>query len=125
MAQIFLDNEFDKYKGFGKNATEAEQRKAMETRAVMLSVLDSFLWPHGPKLVHARSLNGGIQPQWMEAWWPNSVNEFAFVAEDDTEVSPFFYIYFKRIVMFYYYNQSNFDPSVFGVSFQRLNQSLG
>jgi len=38
-----------------------------------------------------RSVNGGIQPQWLEAWWPESLNDFVLIVEDDMEVSPLYY----------------------------------
>jgi len=41
------------------------------------------------------------------------------------EVSPFSMLISKRLLMFYYYNQSNFCPNVFGLSLHRLNKSLG
>lgn len=116
--QIYLDHGFNGARGWGQQQPW-QQNAAMKAREAMLSMLDNLTWPHGTMSIHARSLNSGIQPQWMEAWWPRDVNEFAFIAEDDTEVSPFFYIYFKKLVMFYYYNQSNFDPSIYGISFQR------
>lgn len=85
----------------------------------LLRRVDNFTWPHGEKRVHYRSQNAGIQPQWLEAWWPESVNDFAFVVEDDMQVSPVYYRYFKQLAATYYFNASNFDPRVYGISFQR------
>lgn len=96
-------------------------RAAERTRVAhaLLRRVDNFTWTHGEKVVHYRSQNAGIQPQWLEAWWPASVNDFAFVVEDDMQVSPVFYRYFKHMAATYYYNASNFDPHVYGISFQR------
>lgn len=85
----------------------------------VLSHADQFKWLHGPKEVHFRSKNAGIQGQWIEAWWPSTDDEFALVVEDDMELSPLFYRYLRSVVATYFYNPVNFDPSVFGISLQR------
>lgn len=41
--------------------------------------------------MHYRTSNAGLQAQWLEAWWPASDHEFAFVVEDDLELSPLYY----------------------------------
>ena len=73
---------------------------------------------HSLTLLH-RWQNAGLQAQWIEAWYPDNPNEMAFIVEDDLEVSPLYYTYLKRLVARYYFDPSNFDPRVFGVSFQR------
>ncbi|CAI5476057.1 unnamed protein product [Closterium sp. Yama58-4] len=92
--------------------------KRQKFRSV-LAVADSFPWQHGHKQVHVRSMNGGVQAQWMEAWWPSDSNEFAFVLEDDVAVSPLFYAYLKRMLLRYYYNHTEYDSNVYGISLQR------
>lgn len=61
----------------------------------------------------------GLQAQWLEAWWPTSDDEFAFVVEDDLELSPLFFKYLRALILNYYYNASNFSPFVYGASLQR------
>lgn len=61
----------------------------------------------------------GLQAQWLEAWWPSSDDEFAFVVEDDLEVSPLFYKFVKAVILNYYYNINSSSPSIYGVSLQR------
>jgi hypothetical protein len=85
----------------------------------ILHAVDAFRWPHGEKRVHYRAANAGLQAQWIEAWWPGSDDEFAFVVEDDLEVSPLYYRFLKRVVMRYYYDRENYSPYVFGASLQR------
>jgi hypothetical protein len=85
----------------------------------ILDFVDAFPWPHGEKRVHYRTANVGLQAQWIEAWWPGSDDEFAFVVEDDLQVSPLYYRFFKRVVMKYYYDRENYSPYVFGTSLQR------
>ncbi|KHN01469.1 hypothetical protein glysoja_009675 [Glycine soja] len=85
----------------------------------ILEFVDGFDWKFGDKVVHYRTGNVGLQAQWLEAWWPNSDHEFAFVVEDDLEVSPLYYEFVKALIMNFYYNASNYSPSIFGVSLQR------
>ncbi|CAO2203247.1 unnamed protein product [Urochloa humidicola] len=85
----------------------------------ILDFVDAFPWPHGEKRVHYRAANAGLQAQWIEAWWPGSNDEFAFVVEDDLQVSPLYYRFLKRVVMKYYYDRENYSPYVFGASLQR------
>ncbi|KAJ8765262.1 hypothetical protein K2173_011959 [Erythroxylum novogranatense] len=85
----------------------------------ILEFVDGFKWDFGNKVVHYRTTNLGLQGQWLESWWPGSDDEFAFVVEDDLEVSPVFYQFVRALISNYYYNVSNFSPSVYGVSLQR------
>lgn len=92
--------------------------KLNETRQI-LSFVDEFEWRFGEKMVHYRTANVGLQAQWLEAWWPGSDDEFAFVVEDDLEVSPLYYRFLRALISHYYYNASNFSPSIYGISLQR------
>ncbi|OWM73559.1 uncharacterized protein LOC116201428 [Punica granatum] len=85
----------------------------------ILDFVDGFKWGFGDKLVHSRTRNAGLQAQWLEAWWPSSDDEFAFVVEDDLEVSPVYYKFVRAVILNYYYNASNFSPSIYGVTLQR------
>lgn len=69
--------------------------------------------------MHYRTVNAGLQAQWLEAWWPTSDNDFVFVVEDDLEVSTLFYKFLRSFIVTYYYNSSNFSPSIYGASLQR------
>ena len=91
----------------------------LENSRKILDFVDGFRWDFGEKLVHYRTVNVGLQAQWLEAWWPSSDDEFVFVMEDDLEVSPLYYQFLKRLIENYYYNQSNFSPSIYGASLQR------
>ncbi|RZC90577.1 hypothetical protein C5167_029710 [Papaver somniferum] len=85
----------------------------------ILDFVDKFVWKFGEKFVHFRTGNVGLQAQWLESWWPSSDDEFAFVVEDDLEVSPLYYKFLKGLVVNYYYNSSNYSPSIYGASLQR------
>ncbi|KAM4084071.1 hypothetical protein ACJW30_08G105600 [Castanea mollissima] len=85
----------------------------------ILEFVDDFEWRFGEKLVHYRTGNAGLQAQWLEAWWPSSDNEFAFVVEDDLEVSPLYYRFLRSLIVNFYFNASNYSPYIFGASLQR------
>ncbi|XP_039004841.1 uncharacterized protein LOC120132065 [Hibiscus syriacus] len=85
----------------------------------VLRFVDGSEWKWGQKIFHYRTANVGFQAQWLEAWWPASDDEFAFVVEDDLELSPLYFKYLKALILNFYYNDSNFSPSVYGASLQR------
>lgn len=91
----------------------------LEESRRILEFVDRFEWKFGDKVVHYRTSNAGLQAQWLEAWWPSSEDEFAFVVEDDLQVSPLYYEFLKSVIRNYYYNSSNFSPSIYGASLQR------
>ncbi|CAA0826215.1 Unknown protein [Striga hermonthica] len=99
------------------DSVDLDQKLKLSKRIV--DFVDGFGWEFGEKLVHYRTSNAGLQAQWLEAWWPASDHEFAFVVEDDLEVSPLYYRFLKAVILNYYYNASSFSPSIFGASLQR------
>ncbi|XP_043692823.1 uncharacterized protein LOC122643246 [Telopea speciosissima] len=101
-----------------RNGSEVLSKKLEESSRI-LDFVDGFSWRFGEKFVHYRTGNVGLQAQWLEAWWPSSDDEFAFVVEDDLEVSPLYYEFLKALISNYYYNSSNFSPSIYGASLQR------
>ncbi|CAI5999746.1 unnamed protein product [Closterium sp. NIES-64] len=85
----------------------------------LMAQIDAFAWPHGPKRVMYRSQSAGVQGQWVEAWWPESLADVALMVEDHVVVSPLYYRYLKRLLARYYFRRTDFDPHVLGVSLQR------
>uniref|UniRef100_A0A5B7C562 Uncharacterized protein n=1 Tax=Davidia involucrata TaxID=16924 RepID=A0A5B7C562_DAVIN len=110
---IFIDH----FKNLDNRSLKLDQ-KLNESRRI-LDFVDGFSWKFGEKMVHYRTGNVGLQAQWLEAWWPSSDDEFAFVVEDDLEVSPLYYKFLRGLIVNYYYNASNFSPSIYGASLQR------
>ncbi|CAN0905230.1 hypothetical protein LINGRAHAP2_LOCUS23548 [Linum grandiflorum] len=100
------------------DSADVLNRKLDESRQI-LEFVDGFAWKFGNKVVHYRTGNVGLQAQWLEAWWPSSDDEFAFIVEDDLEVSPLFYKFVRAVILNYRYNASNFSPEIFGVTLQR------
>ncbi|XP_057762517.1 uncharacterized protein LOC130982501 [Arachis stenosperma] len=102
---------------FANGSSEIDEKLRESHR--ILEFVDSFKWKFGEKVVLYRTLNAGLQAQWLEAWWPSNDDEFAFVVEDDLEVSSLYYEFVKGVIMNFYYNASNYSPSIYGVSLQR------
>ncbi|KAH7287966.1 hypothetical protein KP509_31G005300 [Ceratopteris richardii] len=94
------------------------ESKLKESHAI-LDYVHKFKWAHGAKEIHYRTQNAGLQGQWLEAWWPVTDHEFAFMVEDDMCLSPLYFKYLKKIIQTYYYDPSNYDPIVYGISLQR------
>lgn len=83
------------------NYGSADLDQRLNLSKEILDFVDGFEWKFGEKFVHYRTSNAGLQAQWLEAWWPSSDHEFAFIVEDDLEVSPLYYrFYFFFIVHF-------------------------
>ncbi|KAI0531163.1 hypothetical protein KFK09_000716 [Dendrobium nobile] len=101
------------------NGSDALVDGKLEESRRILDLVDGIRWVHGEKLVHYRTGNVGLQAQWLEAWWPVSDDDFAFVVEDDIELSALYYKYLKAIILKYYYDLSNYSPLIYGVSLQR------
>ncbi|RRT72820.1 hypothetical protein B296_00021249 [Ensete ventricosum] len=108
----------DHFRPANESSAPSVDRKLEESRRI-LDLIDLFRWVHGEKIVHYRTANAGLQAQWLEAWWPSSDDEFAFVVEDDLELSPLYYKFLKRLILKYYYDPANYDPSIYGASLQR------
>lgn len=91
----------------------------LEEAHKILEFVDAFFWLHGKKEIHYRSQNVGLQAQWVESWWPANLDEFAFIVEDDMEVSNLYYRFLRTAIATYYYNPEHYDPLVYGISLQR------
>ncbi|KAH9605192.1 hypothetical protein KSS87_006617 [Heliosperma pusillum] len=106
---------------FPNSSFPSDVGQKLESFRDILSFVDGFQWIHGVKLVHYRTANVGLQAQWLEAWWPVDDHDFVFVVEDDLELSPFYYLFLKRLILFYYYDQVNFSPWIFGKHGNKMN----
>ncbi|KAF6155257.1 hypothetical protein GIB67_019783 [Kingdonia uniflora] len=113
---VFIDH-FKEINVSGSGVGVVDQ-KLRESQKI-LSFVDGFSWGFGEKLVHYRTGNVGLQAQWLEAWWPSSDDEFAFVVEDDLELSRLYYKFLRELILNYYYNSSNYSPLIYGASLQR------
>ncbi|WCJ30055.1 hypothetical protein M5689_011639 [Euphorbia peplus] len=114
---VHLHVYIDHFPSVNDSSSTLDQK--LDNSNAILQFVDGFNWKFGNKVVHYRTMNVGLQAQWLEAWWPSSDNEFAFVVEDDMEVSPLFYRFVKTVIVNYYYNVTTYNPSVYGISLQR------
>ena len=125
---ILVDHPYRRHRVWGPASADSYSAKyAGRVREMhqLVASLRNFSWPHGPKRVSVRWENAGLQAQWIESWFPDSPNEFAFVVEDDMEVSPLYYRYLKRLLAHYYFNETNFDPRVYGTALQMQHRTIG
>ncbi|KAH9316116.1 hypothetical protein KI387_024743, partial [Taxus chinensis] len=114
---IFVDHFRIEEQGTSAGPMEIDS-KLMNAHQI-LQYVDDFDWEHGEKEIHYRTHNAGLQAQWLEAWWPSSDDEFAFIVEDDMVLSPLFYRYLRALIATYYYDPQNFSPMIYGASLQR------
>ena len=76
-----------------------------------------FNFSHGPKLIEVADRNKGLRQSWFEAWTPLHEQDFGVILEDDSEVSPKWYIWLKDA-----WNAYSDRPDLAGITMQR--QSL-
>ncbi|KAL4611095.1 hypothetical protein ACB092_08G099800 [Castanea dentata] len=72
-----------------------------------IKLVNSFEWPHGPKTLRRRIIQGGLIRAVSESWYPSSDDDFGLLLEDDIEVSPYYYLWIKYALLAYHY-----DPQV-------------
>lgn len=115
---IFIDHFSPPKEGAGA-MTRAKHDEALQTNQKILQHAKDFHWPFGRKYIHYRQSNSHLQFQWIESWYPVDDDTYAFVAEDDIVVSPFWYQYMKKLLLKYRYGDEPRDPYMYGISFQR------
>lgn len=72
-----------------------------------IKMVGDFEWPHGPKTLRRRIIQGGLIRAVSESWYPASDDDFGLLLEDDIEVSPYYYLWIKYALMAYHY-----DPQI-------------
>ncbi|KAH7425783.1 hypothetical protein KP509_11G070800 [Ceratopteris richardii] len=81
-----------------------------------LKAVHEFTWPHGPKLVRRRIIQGGLIRAVSESWYPASDDDFGLLLEDDIEVSPFYYLWIKYALLAYHYDPFVSLPELSAIS---------
>ncbi|KAK4356371.1 hypothetical protein RND71_025342 [Anisodus tanguticus] len=81
-----------------------------------IKLVNSFNWPHGPKTLRRRIIQGGLIRAGSESWYPSSDVNFGLLLEDDTEVSPFYYLWIKYALLAYHYDPQKSLPDLSSVS---------
>jgi len=87
----------------GHAGREQWLRAAQQKFFDVLGIAEEFEWPYGDKEINVRTVNGGTQGAWLQAWYPTSDDEYCFFMEDDLVVSPDFYLYLSMMVARYAY----------------------
>ncbi|WOL18076.1 hypothetical protein Cni_G26869 [Canna indica] len=81
-----------------------------------LKLVGSFQWPHGPKIIRRRIIQGGLIRAVSESWYPSSDDEFGLLLEDDIEVSPYYYLWIKYALLAYHYDPQISLPELSSIS---------
>ncbi|KAG6417896.1 hypothetical protein SASPL_120093 [Salvia splendens] len=81
-----------------------------------LKLVNAFPWPHGPKVLRRRIIQGGLIRAVSESWYPSSDDDFGLLLEDDIEVSPYFYLWIKYALLAYHYDPQVSLPELSSIS---------
>ncbi|CAL5020118.1 unnamed protein product [Urochloa decumbens] len=84
--------------------------------ASTLKVVSSFDWPHGPKTLRRRIIQGGLIRAVSESWYPASDDDYGLLLEDDIEVSPYYYLWVKYALLAYRYDPTISLPELSSIS---------
>ncbi|XP_068650774.1 uncharacterized protein [Aristolochia californica] len=81
-----------------------------------IRLIGSYDWPHGPKTLRRRIIQGGLIRAVSESWYPASDNDFGLLLEDDIEVSPYYYLWIKYSLLVYHYDPQISLPELASIS---------
>lgn len=81
-----------------------------------LKLVKSFNWPHGPKILRRRIIQGGLIRAVSESWYPSSDDDYGLLLEDDIEVSPYYYLWIKYALLAYHYDPLISLPELSSIS---------
>ncbi|GFP84242.1 hypothetical protein PHJA_000567900 [Phtheirospermum japonicum] len=81
-----------------------------------IKLVNSFDWPHGPKILRRRIIQGGLIRAVSESWYPSSNDDFGLLLEDDIEVSPYYYLWVKYALLSYHYDPQVSLPELSSIS---------
>ncbi|KAK4370565.1 hypothetical protein RND71_010040 [Anisodus tanguticus] len=81
-----------------------------------IKLVNSFNWPHGPKVLRRRIIQGGLIRAVTESWYPSSDDDFGLLLEDDIEVSPYYYLWIKYALLSYHYDPEISLPELSSIS---------
>ncbi|RID41462.1 hypothetical protein BRARA_J01423 [Brassica rapa] len=81
-----------------------------------IKVVTTFDWPHGPKTLRRRIIQGGLIRAVSESWYPASDDDFGLLLEDDIEVSPYYYLWIKYSLLAYHYDPQISFPELASIS---------
>ena len=67
--------------------------------AETVSLARTWAWPHGVRRAFRREAKGGLVTAVVESWFPSTADSYGLMLEDDIEVSPYFYVYLKALLL--------------------------
>jgi len=89
-----------------------------EAGPILQWVRKDLVWAYGDLRVHRRERNAGLKRSIMEAWYPMDDSHLGAFFEDDTEVSPLWYVWVDAAVRRYYLTPDR-PPRLIGLSLYR------
>jgi hypothetical protein len=84
-----------------------------------IQYVSKFQWSHGIKSIHLRHVRGGLVTAVLESWYPAHDHDYVLLAEDDIQLSPYWYKYVLKVLSKYRYNNvrtQDIDMSIYGIS---------
>ncbi|KAE8655397.1 protein-tyrosine sulfotransferase-like [Hibiscus syriacus] len=81
-----------------------------------IKLVDSFQWPHGPKTLRRRIIQGGLIRAVSESWYPTTNDDYGLLLEDDIEVSPYYLLWIKYALLAYHYDPQVSFPELSSIS---------
>ncbi|KAK6936060.1 hypothetical protein RJ641_033090 [Dillenia turbinata] len=81
-----------------------------------IKLVSTFDWPHGPKTLKRRIIQGGLIRAVSESWYPSSDDDYGLLLEDDIEVSPYYYLWIKYALLAYHYDPQVSLPELSSIS---------
>ena len=92
----------------------------------VVDMVKKFQWEHGTVESHLEKKNAGIFNMWVRPFPVKAdrtrSKSYFVVLEDDVEVSPFFYLWTKRMLLSYGEHQ---DGNLYGFTIQRSHSIIG
>jgi glycosyltransferase involved in cell wall biosynthesis len=86
-------------------------------------------WPYGEKRITSRFRKSGLVLAIIESWYPAHGNDYVMLAEDDIEVSKYWYLWILETMKQYRYTaptnriQHSLDSNIFGISLYTPRES--
>jgi hypothetical protein len=94
-------------------------------------LVKSFEWPHGNKKILMRYIKAGVVASALESWYPIHEHDYVLIAEDDIEVSKFWYLWTVENIRQYRYPTQDakkntlfeLDRNIYGISLYTPRES--
>ena len=92
----------------------------------VVSIVNAFVWTHGTVKRHFEAQNAGIFKMWVRPFpaedHQGPVKHFLMVLEDDMQLSPYYYMWAKRVLLNYSPHE---EGNLYGFTIQRQHSVIG